>query len=85
MSKGHRRWFRTSFELRQEDAWWRTAFTLAEIHNGVIAQVQAWGGAKDAKPVKPKDMNPLEQTKKATVINDDGNEVELRRGEQIID
>lgn len=49
-----------TFELAQRDAWWRTSWLLAEFHNCSLAMIQTWGGAKDAKPKQPKEMNPLE-------------------------
>lgn len=81
MAKGSQRLRRTEFELTQQDAWWRTAWLLAEVHNCAIAQIQAWGGAKDAKPVRPKDMNPLEIAKEKSgaissdYLDDDGKEI----------
>ena len=43
---------------REDAAWWRTAFLLAEIHNSGLSLVWAWGGGADRKMKTPHAMNP---------------------------
>jgi hypothetical protein len=70
MEKGNRRFRRSILRLEQEESWWRTSWLLAELHNGFLATVKSLGGASSERPKSPKDMNPIERSKRQTALQE---------------
>lgn len=61
MADGKREVMHLAIEERDEREklhWWRNAILCAEIHNGLLGILQAWGGGKDRQAKSPKQCDP---------------------------